>query len=94
MTHYRGNAEGSTLRLTHGVMLCEKIGFELRRFGSGKRKTFTHLGEQWSDKWIDDNAFVVWVNHKYPWKIEKDTLKHFSLPLNIRDNNYHEFKKN
>ena len=39
LTHYRGNAEGSTLRLTLGVLLCEKSGFELRRVGSGKRKT-------------------------------------------------------
>ena len=93
LTHYRGNAEGSTLRLTLGVFLCEKSGFELRRVGSGKRKTFTNLGEQWLDKWMDDNAFVGWVKHKYSWKIEKDILKHFSLPLNIQDNDHHEFSK-
>ncbi|WP_386143941.1 GIY-YIG nuclease family protein [Streptomyces yanii] len=31
--HYRGNAAGSTLRLTLGCLL----GLELRRVGSGKR---------------------------------------------------------
>ena len=42
-THYTGNAEGSTLRRTLGVLLEEQCGFPLRRVGSGKRLTFTHL---------------------------------------------------
>ena len=32
--HYRGNAEGSTLRLTLGVLLAADLGIELRRVGS------------------------------------------------------------
>ena len=51
-SHYQGNAEGSTLRLTLGVLLEGKSGFPLRRVGSGKKKdrfTLTHLGEQWLD---------------------------------------------
>ncbi|MEV6500759.1 GIY-YIG nuclease family protein [Streptomyces prunicolor] len=39
--HYRGNAAGSTLRLTLGSLL----GLELRRVGSGKRMTFGKAGE-------------------------------------------------
>jgi hypothetical protein len=39
--HYRGNAESSTLRLTLGFLLSEKLGIELRRVGSGKRMTFS-----------------------------------------------------
>ncbi|MET9440781.1 GIY-YIG nuclease family protein [Streptomyces sp. NPDC006610] len=39
--HYRGNAAGSTLRLTLGCLL----GLELRRVGSGKRMTFGKAGE-------------------------------------------------
>ena len=92
-THFRGNAEGSTLRLTLGVLLSEQSGFELRRVGSGKRKTLTHLGEQWLDKWMDDNAFVLWVEHEKPWMIEKEILRSFSLPLNIQDNEHHGFSK-
>ena len=92
-THFRGNAEGSTLRLTLGVLLSEKSGFELRRVGSGKRKTLTHLGEQWLDKWLDDNAFVMWVEHEKPWTVEKEILRCCSLPLNIQDNDHHEFSK-
>lgn len=34
--HYRGNAEGSTLRLTLGSLLSEYLSIELRRVGSGK----------------------------------------------------------
>lgn len=92
-THFRGNAEGSTLRLTLGTLLYEKSGYELRRVGSGKRKTLTHLGEQWLDNWMDDNAYVFWVEHDKPWTIEKDVLRHFSLPLNIQDNEHHPFSK-
>ncbi|WP_323183900.1 MULTISPECIES: GIY-YIG nuclease family protein [unclassified Streptomyces] len=39
--HYRGNAAGSTLRLTLGCLL----GLELRRVGSGKRMTSGKAGE-------------------------------------------------
>jgi hypothetical protein len=38
--HYRGNAEGSTLRLTLGCLLSSSLGLRLRRVGSGKRLTF------------------------------------------------------
>ena len=36
--HFRGNAEGSTLRLTLGCLLIKPLGIELRRVGSGKRR--------------------------------------------------------
>ncbi len=42
--HYRGNAEGSTLRRSLGVLLTEQSDFPLRRVGSGKRMTFTLVG--------------------------------------------------
>ena len=38
--HYGGNAEGSTLRKTLGILLADELGIELRRVGSGKRMTF------------------------------------------------------
>src|SRR5690349_422197 len=38
--HFRGNAWGSTLRLTLGCLLADSLGIELRRVGSGKRRTF------------------------------------------------------
>jgi hypothetical protein len=39
-THYAGNAEGSTLRKTVGYLLAGELDIQLRRVGSGTRKTF------------------------------------------------------
>lgn len=57
--HYRGNAEGSTLRLTLGCLL----GFELRRVGSGKRMTFGLAGERELTDWMAEHAHVCWLQH-------------------------------
>jgi hypothetical protein len=89
--HYRGNAEGSTLRRSLGVLLTGESGFPLRRVGSGNRLTFTHLGEQWLDNWMANNAFVCWVEHPAPWELEDELLGTLSLPLNIKGNNNHIF---
>ena len=91
--HFRGNAEGSTLRLTLGTLLGRESDFPLRRVGSGNRKTFTHLGEQWLDKWMDINAYVCWVEYEKPWEVEKEIIENVSLPLNIQDNDHHPFAK-
>ena len=91
--HFRGNAEGSTLRLTLGTLLSRESDFPLRRVGSGNRKTFTHLGEQWLDKWMDINAYVCWVEYEKPWEVEKEIIENVSLPLNIQDNDHHPFAK-
>jgi len=87
--HYRGNAEGSTLRLTLGALLSAKSDCPLRRVGSGKRLTFTHVGEQWLDTWMAENASVCWVEHSEPWLLERELLGGLSLPLNIQDNGHH-----
>ena len=89
--HYRGNAYGSTLRLTLGCLLSEKIDIELRRVGSGKRMTFTKSGEEKLSKWMEENAFVIWEIHPEPWKLEPIALTTLSLPLNIRGNEHHPF---
>jgi hypothetical protein len=89
--HYRGNAEGSTLRLTLGTLLSGISDFPLRRVGSGRRMTFTHLGERWLDDWMCANALVCWTEHDEPWLLEHDILNSYSLPLNIQDNRQHPF---
>lgn len=53
--------------------------------------TFTHLGEQWLDSWMADNAFVCWVEHSEPWLLEQELLPTHSLPLNIQDSRHHPF---
>lgn len=87
-THYSGNAEGSTLRRTLGVLLSTKSNFPLRRVGSGKRTTFTHPGEQWLDKWMEKNAKVYWVAVEEPWVLEETLISSISLPLNLQGNNH------
>jgi hypothetical protein len=86
--HYRGNAEGSTLRRSLGILLAGQSNFPLLRVGSGKRMTFTHLGEQWLDDWMEKNAFVCWMKHPAPWELEEELLGFLSLPLNIQGNDH------
>jgi len=91
--HYKGNAEGSTLRRSLGILLTQESNYPLRRVGSGKRMTLTHNGEQWLDDWMDKNAFVFWVEHQSPWELEEELLNFFSLPLNIQGNRNHPFAR-
>ena len=88
--HYCGNAEGSTLRLTLGCLLSEKLGIKLRRVGSGTRMTFGE-GENILSQWMDENAFVVWVVNSEPWLLEEKIIGEVSLPLNLDMNKEHPF---
>ena len=89
--HYRGNVEGSTLRLSLGCLLSEELGIELRRVGSGKRMTFTKSGEEKLSRWMEENAFVSWITHTEPWKLESGAISSLSLPLNLQGNEQHPF---
>lgn len=91
--HLCGNAEGSTLRRTLGVLLSGQSGFPLRRVGSGKRMTLTHLGEQWLDCWLDENALLYWKTVDQPWLLEEKIIAQVSCPLNLRGNDAHPFNK-
>lgn len=88
--HFRGNAEGSTLRLTLGCLLSEKLGIELRRVGSGNRMTFGE-DERKISEWLDENAFVAWMLCDEPWQLESELLSELSLPLNLDQNRNHTF---
>ncbi|MRS91337.1 hypothetical protein GJV04_15030 [Enterobacteriaceae bacterium RIT714] len=90
-THYSGNAAGSTLRRTLGVLLSGISSFPLRRVGSGSRMTFTHPGEQWLDSWMEKNAKVHWIPVEAPWELEDTLIASIPLPLNIQGN-AHDFK--
>ena len=59
--------------------------------GSGNRITLTHAGEQWLDRWMDENAFVTWVEHPEPWTEEHRLLANLSCPLNLSGNGHHPF---
>ena len=74
--HFTGNAEGSTLRKSLGVLLAgEKSDFLLRKVGSD---------ESWLDDWMQQNAFVCWTIHSRPSKAKSDIIKNVPLPLNIK----------
>ena len=88
--HYRGNAEGSTLRLTLGSLLAQQLGIELRRVGSGKRRTFSD-GEARLSEWMADNAFVCWLEDDEPWDVEDELIARYDLPLNLDKNKHNLF---
>ena len=88
--HYRGNAQGSTLRLSLGLLLGKELKTRLRRVGSGKRLTFAD-GENKLSFWLKKNAYVTWIVHQEPWILEKSVIQQLSLPLNIDMNKAHSF---
>ena len=63
--HYNGNAEGSTLRKTLGCLLAEELDLELRRVGSGSRRTFVD-GEAELSLWMQEHARASWVLQDQP----------------------------
>lgn len=89
--HFRGNAAGSTLRKTLGVLLGCTDGHALRRVGSGDRYTLTRAGEEWLSDWLGKNSLVCWRAHPTPWVLEDELMRMYSLPLNIQGNGHHGF---
>jgi hypothetical protein len=88
--HYRGNAEGSTLRLTLGCLLSDQLGIQLRRAGSGKRMTFGP-GEAKLSEWMAENALVAFYLCESPWDVEAGLISTVCLPLNLDQNRNHAF---
>ncbi|MFL6118677.1 GIY-YIG nuclease family protein [Actinophytocola sp.] len=84
--HFGGNAYGSTLRLTLGCHLTERLGIELRRVGSGTRLTFTKTGEARLSEWMGAHGRVAFILDEQPWKLEHELISREVLPLNIADN--------
>lgn len=83
--HYRGNAGGSTLRKTLGVLLEDRLGTVLRRVGSGRRLTFADR-EQALSEWMEANAYVSWTIDPTPWNAEERLIKELNVPLNLEGN--------
>jgi hypothetical protein len=89
--HYSGNAEGSTLRKTLGVLLAEELGIQLRRVGSGTRRTFGPTGEAALSEWMAANALVSWVVRDEPWVLEEELIASLDVPLNLQGNSHNRF---
>src|SRR4051794_1794674 len=90
VTHYAGNAEGSTLRKTLGCLLATELGIELRRVGSGSRRTFVD-GEQRLSRWMSEHAYVSFLPHERPWELEDQLIELLDLPLNLDGNTHNAF---
>ncbi|MCX5042459.1 hypothetical protein OG921_04635 [Aldersonia sp. NBC_00410] len=88
--HYRGNAEGSTLRKTLGCLLGAELGIDLRRYGSGTRRHFG-TGEAILNRWLEANAFVSWIACDTPWVVEEELIQYLDVPLNIDTNSHNAF---
>lgn len=88
--HYRGNAYGSTLRLTLGSLLAAELGIQLRLVGSGTRLTFSS-GEATLSDWMDRHAKVCWLETPTPWLLEHELIQNVSLPLNLDQNRHSSF---
>jgi hypothetical protein len=89
--HYTGNAEGSTLRKTLGVLLADELGIQLRRVGSGTRRTFGPTGEATLSHWMAENAYVSWVVRDEPWVLEEELIATLDVPLNLQGNAHNDF---
>jgi hypothetical protein len=85
--HCRGNAAGSTLRLSLGCLL----GLELHPVGRGDRLTFGRAGEAELSRWMAANARVCWVEHEVPTALESALIAQLDLPLNLVGNARHPF---
>jgi hypothetical protein len=84
------SAEGSTLRKSLGVLLAAQLDIELRRIGSGERRTFA-AGEAVLSQWMTENALVSWVVRPQPWLFEDDLIAGLDVPLNIQGNKRNVF---
>jgi len=89
-THLRGNASGSTLRLSLGCLLRQQLVLRLQPAGRTGRLTFGD-GEAVLSDWLEENALVVWYIFNRPWEIETKMIQKISVPLNLRHNERHPF---
>lgn len=86
--HFKGNAEGSTLRLKVGCLLAKKLRLNLQK--NGKRFTFGN-GETELSRWIAKHAQVFyWVSNR-PAQLERIAILRYKPPLNADYNKEHRF---
>lgn len=99
--HFRGNAEGSTLRRTLGCLLQDRLKIQLTTTRTGKWM-FGSDGENVLSEWMQSHARVMWVSlrdERVDWprkadetdkqvldRAERRMIASFRLPLNLDDN--------
>jgi hypothetical protein len=50
-------------------------------------------GEKVLSNWMNENAYVSWIVHEEPWRVEDQAINQLSLPLNLKDNEGHMFHR-
>jgi hypothetical protein len=50
-------------------------------------------GEEVLSNWMIENTYVSWIAHEEPWRVEDETIRQLSLPLNLRNNERHPFHR-
>lgn len=78
------------MRKTLGCLLCDELGIELRRVGSGNRMTFV-AGERALSAWLAENAYVSWMVRDRPWELEEELIEALDVPLNLKGNSRNQF---
>jgi hypothetical protein len=97
VSHLTGHAARNTSKSAFAITIevtrtaRRYAGFPLRRVGSGKRTTFTHIAEQWLSRWMAENAFVTWCPCPEPWQLEELVIRRLRVPLNIAHNGHESF---
>jgi len=90
-THYKDDAEFSTLRRSLGCLLREQLDIRLQSIGISGQIIHFADGEETLSEWMQKNAFVTWVMQEEPWTFEKQIIKQLNLPLNLKRNEDHPF---
>ncbi len=86
--HLKGNAYGSTLRLTLGCILEEHLNITLKQYGT---RVFFGDDEEVLNDWLNKNARVAYLIDDEPWEIEESMINQLDLPLNLEHNKQHPF---
>ena len=82
------NASRSTLRLSLGCLLSEKLDITLQHVDC---RIHFNDGEKVLSEWMSQNAKVTWHTFRRPWEIEKEVIEQLSPPFNLNHNTQHQF---
>lgn len=85
--HFSGDAEGSTVRMTVGLLL----GLPLRLRERTETKTFGPDGEAELSRWLSARGRLCWHLHDEPWTIRPAVVAGAGAPLNVQHNQEHPF---
>ena len=87
-SHFRGNAYGSTLRLTLGCLSKTNWIFGWNNLESDE--SILQKARILSE-WMGANAYVAWIVEPSPWLLEDYLIRILKPPLNLQGNENHPF---